>query len=137
MILLATIGLLTVGIAVMMQRGVPVQLFGAGVVGATVANTAAGISTVVAVPQYGRQGGPVRQLRWTVIITGAAPAAGSVTVNLEGNDVDPTNATEWFVIDQHVDVVTGTHFTDKIPQWVRQNIVAFGTGTVAGSIGVS
>src|SRR5258708_8589721 len=118
----------------MMQRAVPVPFFGTGVVGATVANTAAGISTVVAIPQSARHGGPARQLRWTVIITGGPPGAGSVTVNFEGNDVDPTNAAEWFIIDQHTDITTGTHFTDKIPQWVRLNVVAFGSCTVAGSV---
>lgn len=130
---------LVIGItAVMAQRGLPVPLFPGGVIGANVANTPAGISNVVAIPQYATRG--VEQVRASIIYGVANPTA--VQIDIEGNDVDPTDNTQWFKLGSYTDLVNGLiNLTpvNGIPRWLRYNIIQMtgATTTVQGSVGVN
>lgn len=125
-------------VAVMAQRGFPVPLFPGGVIGTNVQNTPAGISSVVSVPQYHGRG--VEQVRASITYGVAAPTLA--TILLEGNDVDPTDATQWFTLATYNDLVNGTiNLTpvNGIPRWLRFNIQQMNgaTTTVTGQISVN
>lgn len=138
MFILAGLSLFTVAIvAVMAQRGFPAQVF-QGLIAANVAGTPAGISGVVAVPQYAGRG--VEQVRSSFQFLNGAPTV--VVINLEGNDVDPTDAASWFVLATYNDVVNGMMVltpANGIPRWLRHNAIAFaGAGVgVNSQIGVN
>lgn len=121
-----------VAIAFMAQRGLPALVF-QGIVGVNVANTPAGISNVIAIPQYAGRG--VEQVRSSFQFQNGAPTR--VAINVEGNDLDPTDAASWFVLVTYTDLVNGMlplTAVNGIPRWIRHNIVDFaGAGVTVNS----
>jgi hypothetical protein len=132
MLLLSGLFAAAVAITFMAQRGFPAQVFQA-IVGANVAGTPAGISNVIAIPQYAGRG--VEQVRSSFQFQNGAPTLVQITV--EGNDVDPTDAASWFVIATYNDLVNGMlplTPANGIPRWMRHNIVGFaGVGVTVNS----
>lgn len=77
---------------------------------------------------FSRAGGAdQRRITWEYDLTGGPPA--SVQVDLEGNNIDPTVAGNWFSLD------SGTtpggemrHVVNKVCRWYRLKLVAIGAG---------
>lgn len=115
--------LVMVGIAIMAQRGIPTR----GLNGAQLADIgfANGSGNVIAMPQYA--GGTTSGFSWQSQVVGGPPA--TVNVVLEGNNIDPTDPTQWFNVDTSTAVAGELRFVDhKPPRWLRTRLTAIGAG---------
>lgn len=121
--LLASGLLMIVAIAIMAQRGIPTKsLNGAQLADIGFAN---GTGNVIAMPQYAS--GTSSGFSWQTQIVGGPPA--TVNVVLEGNNVDPTDPTQWQLVDTATNVAGELRFVDhKPPRWLRIRLTAIGAG---------